>query len=50
MHERPIHIGACAKLGHWELDLIESARDARYLTSLIERISSYTLTKYIKYY
>lgn len=35
------------RFGHWELDLIESASDGGYIISFIERMSKFSLTKYI---
>lgn len=48
IHERANKINKRLKFGHWELDLIESAGDGGYIISLIERISRFTLTKYIE--
>lgn len=48
IHERSTTINKRTKFGHWELDLIESAGDGGYIISLIERVTRFTLTKYIE--
>lgn len=47
IHQRPLVISSRQKFGHWELDLIESSGEGGYIISLIERVSRFTLTKYI---
>lgn len=48
IHERPNWVTKRTQFGHWELDLIESAGEGGYIISLIERVSRFTLTKYIE--
>ncbi len=48
IHERPNFISHRKQLGHWELDLVESAGNGGYIISFIERTTRFTVTKYIE--
>ncbi len=47
IHKRPIDITNRLSYGHWELDLIDSAGNGGYIISFIERVTRFTVTKYI---
>lgn len=48
IHQRPSYIGEKRRLGHWELDLIESAGVGGYIISFVEIVSKFAITHYIE--